>query len=86
LLTKGILAALVWAGRQDIERKVVWTVQMEDYERDEEEDEHFGIDHLKAEDAKQSSAGQQSATDRVSAEKADEHDQHIEPDNSDEID
>lgn len=59
---------------------------MEDYERDEEEDEHFGIDHLKAEDAKESSAGQQRATDGVPAEKADEHVQHIEPNNDDEID
>ena len=65
---------------------VVRTVQMEDYERDEEEDEHFGIDHLKAEDAKRDSAGQQSATDGVSAAKADGHDQHIDPDNNDEID
>ena len=36
-------------------------VQMEDYERDEEEDEHWGIDHLKAEAAKDSSAEKQSA-------------------------
>ena len=28
-------------------------VQIEDYERTEDEDEHFGIDHLKAEDAKE---------------------------------
>ncbi len=48
--------------------------------------EHFGIDHLKAEDAKRDSAGQQSATDGVSAAKADGHDQHIEPDNNAEID
>lgn len=36
-------------------------VQMADYERDEEEDEHWGIDHLKAEAAKDSSAEKQSA-------------------------
>ncbi len=35
--------------------------QMEDYERTEEEDEHWGIDHLKAEAAKDSSADEQSA-------------------------
>ena len=36
-------------------------MQMEDYERDEEEDEHWGIDHLKAEAAKDSSADEHSA-------------------------
>ena len=36
-------------------------MQMEDYERCEEEDEHWGIDHLKAEAAKDSSADKHSA-------------------------
>ena len=36
-------------------------MQMEDYERSEEEDEHWGIDHLKAEAAKDNSADKQSA-------------------------
>ena len=40
----------------------IGVMQMEDYERDEEEDEHWGIDHLKAEAAKHSSANAQSAT------------------------
>lgn len=31
-------------------------LQIEDYERTEDEDEHFGIDHLKAEDAKEHAA------------------------------
>ena len=33
---------------------------MEDYERTEDEDEHWGIDHLKAEAAKDSSMSKQS--------------------------
>ena len=36
-------------------------LQIEDYERTEDEDEHFGIDHLKAEDAKEYAAERRSA-------------------------
>ena len=36
-------------------------LQIEDYERTEDEDEHFGIDHLKAEDAKEHAAERCSA-------------------------
>ena len=36
-------------------------LQIEDYERTEDEDEHFGIDHLKAEDAKEHAAERRSA-------------------------
>ena len=36
-------------------------MQIEDYERTKDEDEHFGIDHLKAEDAKEKAAERCSA-------------------------
>ena len=36
-------------------------LQIEDYKRTEDEDEHFGIDHLKAEDAKEHAAERCSA-------------------------
>ena len=50
--------------RNNLQRRSCWTcvmalllLQIEDYERTEDEDEHFGIDHLKAEDAKEQAAG-----------------------------
>lgn len=52
-------------------------MQIEDYERTEEEDEHFGIDHLKAEEAKQRSQEGQGA-DTAQKAAADERKQDME--------
>jgi hypothetical protein len=64
---------------QDVDRHHTACMQVEDYERTEEEDEHFGIDHLKAEEAKErSQALEGQGADAAQKAAADERKQDVE--------